>query len=117
MAGSVALALAVVAASAVVCGVALVVRALWETRRYMVPGQTSVTLAFDFSPDISDVLDRSQRRVYAIRETAFAEEFTALNRERIWQPDPVADRAEKRVWIACAVFLLLGALAAALLNR
>ena len=89
----------------------------WDTRRCMVPRQTSVTRAFDFSPDISDVLDRSTRRVYAMRDAAFAEAFTALNRDRVWQPDPAAVRAEMRVWIVCAVFLAIGALAAALLNR
>lgn len=98
-------------------GAALIAYAWWDTRRYMVPRQTSVTLAFDFSPDVSDVLDHEERRVYAMRDGAFAEAFTALNRERIWQPDPAAERAESRVWIACAVFLALGALVAALLNR
>jgi hypothetical protein len=98
-------------------GAALVAYAWWDTRRYMVPRQTSVTLAFDFSPDVSDLLDHSQRRVYAMRDAAFAEAFTALNRDRVWQPDPAAERAEMRVWIACGVVLAIGALAAALLNR
>ncbi|HKT60145.1 MAG TPA: hypothetical protein VJQ46_08850 [Gemmatimonadales bacterium] len=100
-----------------VAGACLVAHALWDTRRYMVPRQTSVTLAFDFSPDVSDLLDRKERRVYAMRDPAFAEAFTALNRDRLWQPDPAAERAEMRVWIACAVFLALGALVAAWLNR
>jgi hypothetical protein len=98
-------------------GACLIEYAWWDTRRYLVPRQTSVTLAFDFSPDVSDVLDRGERRIYAMRDQAFAEAFTALNRDRVWQPDPAAERAEMRVWIACAVFLALGALAAALLNR
>jgi len=89
----------------------------WDTRSCMVPRQTSVTLAFDFSPDVSDVLDHGQRRVYAMRDAAFAEAFTALNRDRVWQPDPAAVRAEMRLWIVCAVFLAIGALVAALLNR
>jgi hypothetical protein len=97
--------------------VALIARALWDTRRYMVPRQTGVTLAFDFSPDISDLFDHRERRVYAMRDAAFAEAFTALNRDRVWQPDPAAERAERRVWIVVAVFIGLGALAAALLNR
>jgi hypothetical protein len=100
-----------------VCGAGLIVRALWETRRYMVPRQTSVTLAFDFGPDISDVLDPGERRVYAMRDAAFADAFSALNRDRVWRPDPAAERTELRVWIACAVFLALGALAALVLNR
>ena len=52
-----------------------------------------------------------------MRDPAFAEAFTALNRDRLWQPDPAAERKELRVWIVCAVFLAVGALAAALLNR
>jgi hypothetical protein len=98
-------------------GAALIAHAWWDTRRHMVPRQTSVTLAFDFSPDVSDLLDHSQRRVYAMRDAAFAEAFTALNRERVWQPDPAAVRAEMRVWIVCGVLLAIGALVAAFLNR
>jgi len=91
--------------------------AWWGTRRCLVPRQTSVTLAFDFSPDVSDILDHSPRRVYAMRDAGFAEAFIALNRDRVWQPDPTAVRAEMRVWIACAVLLGVGALVAAVLNR
>ena len=98
-------------------GLGLIAYAWWDTRRSMVPRQTSVTLAFDFSPDVSDLLDHNQRRVYTMRDAAFAEAFTTLNRDRLWQPDPAAERAEMRVWIACAIFLVLGALAAALLNQ
>lgn len=98
-------------------GLGLIAYALWDTRRYMVPKQTSVTLAFDFSPDVSDLLDHSRRRIYTMRDATFAEEFTALNRDRAWQPDPAAVRTEMRVWIVCAVLLGLAALVAALLNR
>jgi hypothetical protein len=98
-------------------GVCLIGYAWWDTRRYMVPRQTSVTLAFDFGPDLSDLLDRSQRRVYAMRDPAFAEAFTALNRDRVWQPAPAAVRAEMRVWIVCAVFLVVSAVVAVLLNH
>lgn len=98
-------------------GLALIARALWETRRYMVPNQTSITVAFDFGPDVSDLLDPGERRIYAMRDAAFAEAFMALNRERVWLPDPAADRAERLVWIGCAVFVALGAIAALLLNR
>jgi len=91
--------------------------AWWSTRRCLVPRQTSVTLAFDFSPDVSDLLDHVPRRVYAMRDAAFAEAFIALNRDRVWQPDPAAVRAEMRVWIMCAVVLAVGAVVAALLNR
>ena len=98
-------------------GAALIAHAWWDSRRYMIPRQTSVTLAFDFSPDVSDLLDHAQRRVYAMRDAAFAGAFTALNRDRVWQADPAAVRAEMRVWIVCVAFVVIGALAAALLNR
>jgi hypothetical protein len=98
-------------------GVALIAHAWWDTRRYMIPRQTSVTRAFDFSPDVSDLLDHQQRRVYTMRDTGFAEAFAALNRDRVWQPDPAAERKEMRVWIVCGVVLAIGALVAALLNR
>jgi hypothetical protein len=98
-------------------GAGLIASAWWDTRRHMVPRQTSVTLAFDFSPDVSDLLDHNQRRIYAMRDADFAAAFTALNRDRVWQPDPAAERAEMRVWIACGVVLAIGALVAALLNR
>jgi hypothetical protein len=98
-------------------GMGLIGYGWWDTRNCMVPKQTSVTLAFDFSPDVSDLLDHGERRVYTMRDGAFAEAFTALNRERIWQPDPAAVRGEMRVWIACIVFLGIGALVAMMLNR
>ena len=98
-------------------GAGLLAYAWWDTRDCMVPKQTNVTLAFDFSPDVSDILDHAQRRIYTMRDAAFAEAFTALNRDRIWRPDPAAVRAEKRVWIACVVFLALAAITAAVLNR
>jgi len=98
-------------------GAGLLAYAWWDTRDCMVAKQTSVTLAFDFSPDVSDILDHAQRRIYTMRDAAFAEAFTALNRDRIWRPDPAAVRAEKRVWIACVVFLALAAITAAVLNR
>jgi hypothetical protein len=107
-------------ALALLCGLSgagLLVYGWWDTRDCMVPKQTRVTLAFDFSPDVSDLLDRSRRRVYTIRDAPFAQEFTALNRDRVWRPDPVVERAEGRVWIACMIFLVLAAIAAAALNR
>jgi hypothetical protein len=107
-------------ALALLCGLSgagLLAYAWWDTRNCMVPRQTSVTLAFDFSPDVSDILDHAQRRVYTMRDATFAEAFTALNRERVWNPDPRAVRAEMRVWIVCAVFLAIGAIVAAVLNR
>ncbi len=92
-------------------------RLAWtRTERFAIPPQTSVTRAFDFSDDVSDVFDAKQRRVYAIRDPAFAEAFTALNRDRVWTPDPKAERSERRLAIALAAFLALAALAGLVLN-
>lgn len=98
-------------------GAALLGRAWWTTRNYMVPRQTSVTLAFDFGPDISDALDPAERRIYTMRDAVFAEAFVQLNRDRVWAPDPAAERAEARVWTGALVLLALGGLLALLLNR
>jgi hypothetical protein len=58
--------------------------AMWrDTRRYRVPPQTEVTLACDFSDDISGAFE-GERRVYAIRDAGFAEELAAANRDRAW---------------------------------
>ena len=92
-------------------------RLAWtRTERFAIPPQTSVTRAFDFSDDVSDALDAEQRRVYAIRNPAFAEAFAALNRGRVWIPDAKAERSERRLTIALAVFLALAVLAGLVLN-
>ncbi len=92
-------------------------RLAWSrTERFTIPPQTSVTLAFDFSDDVSGVLDPAQRRVYASRDPAFAEAFAALNRDRVWTPDPAAQRTESLLKIALVVFLALAALAGWVLN-
>jgi len=58
--------------------------AMWrDTRRFRVPPQTEVTLACDFSDDISEAFE-GERRVYAIRDEGFAEELAAANRDRAW---------------------------------
>jgi hypothetical protein len=67
---------------------------LGATKRLRVPAQTSVTLAFDFSDDLSKIFDQS-RRIYAIRNEAFATEFESLNRDRVWHPDAPTARAAR----------------------
>jgi hypothetical protein len=98
-------------------GAGIIGYAWWDTRNCMVPKQTGVTLAFDFSRDVSDVFDHGQRRICSMRDAAFADAFAELNRDRVWRPDPAATRAEGRVWVACAIFLVLAGIAAAILNR
>lgn len=87
----------------------LIVVASWfasiaSTKRLRVPAQTSVTLAFDFSDDLSKIFDGS-RRLYAIRNEAFAKEFESLNGSRVWRPESPTARAAlaKRKFVYYAV--------------
>jgi hypothetical protein len=54
-----------------------------ETRFWRVPPQTDITRACDFSDDLR-YLFLLERRVYAIRNAAFAEALAAANRDRLW---------------------------------
>jgi len=68
--------------------------AAWQqTAHRRVPPQTSITRAFDFSESHAELFDEP-RSTYSIRNREFAAAFTALNRERIWNPhSPKARRA------------------------
>jgi hypothetical protein len=79
-------------------------RVPWHER---VPPQTSVTRAFDYTDDESDVFEPPRRR-YFIRNSAFEEQFVALNAARQWDPrGPEARRARRKWGIAIIVFILL----------
>ena len=79
---------------------------MWrQTRRYRVLPQTDVTLACDFSDDISQPFE-GERRAYAIRDAVFAEAFTASNRDRAWTPAMQA-RSNRRQLVAAAVVIAL----------
>jgi hypothetical protein len=78
---------------------------MWrETRHRRVPPQTDVTLACDFSDDLGNLLVGS-RRIYAIRDPAFAEAFAEANRDRLWT---AADRVRVGRIQAVAVGVVLG---------
>jgi hypothetical protein len=68
------------------------VAAVRATRTLRVPAQTDVTRACDFSDDRSLPLE-GERRVYALRDAAFAAALAAANRDRAWTP---AARARAR---------------------
>ena len=70
-----------------------------------------------FRSRISDALDPGERGIYTMRDAVFAEAFVQLNRDRVWAPDPAAERAEARVWTGALVLLALGGRLALLLNR
>jgi hypothetical protein len=88
-------------------GSAACARSAWKrSERFRVPPQTSVTLACDFSDDISDPFDE-QRRVYAIRDPRFAETFGDMNAQAAWDPEaPRARRARSRRGVASALLII-----------
>jgi hypothetical protein len=61
------------------CGVA----ALRQSHRYRVAEPTSVTSAFDFTDDLSELFER-ERHNYLLRNPRFAEAFVAVNATRVW---------------------------------
>jgi hypothetical protein len=81
-------------------------RSSWaSSRRLRVPPQTSVTLACDFSDDVSKPFDAS-RHVYAMRNSAFADALAAANRQEMWEPgSPRAARGRslRRLTLALAI--------------
>lgn len=77
-----------------------------QTEHRAVPPLTSITSAFDFSDDRSDVFD-AQRYVYTLRHAGFAEAFGALNQERVWKPKSrEAKRASRWRSIVIAAFVI-----------
>jgi hypothetical protein len=86
--------------------VASAVEVCRQTRRFRVPPPTTVTRACDFSDDLGNLFE-GERRVYAIRDPAFAEALVAANQDRVWTS---GDRARSR-WrwgvIAGAVMALM----------
>jgi hypothetical protein len=64
------------------------------SRRLRVPAQSSITTAFDFSDDLSELFDGSWR-VYAIRNEAFAAAFESANVSLARDPDAPAVRVPR----------------------
>jgi hypothetical protein len=65
-----------------------------QTARFAVIPRTSVTSAFDYGADCSE-LSEPERHRYWIRNEAFAEAFAALNQNRVWHSRGPAARAAK----------------------
>lgn len=80
--------------------------AVRETARLRVPPQTDVTVACDYSDDISAPFD-AERRVYAIKDPAFAESFAASNRDRVWTPTMAASSRRRSMVVAAVLFALV----------
>ena len=74
-----------------------VVIAWWSSRAARVDGQTEITLACDFSDDVSWVWER-ERRIYALRNERFARAFADANAHRVWSE--ADDRRSARLFTA-----------------
>ncbi len=72
-----------------------------EARFLRVPPLTEITRACDFSDNVGFPFGR--RRFYAIRNSAFADAFTRVNRDRLWT-DAIRKRDER---ISGIVFVVL----------
>lgn len=73
----------------------------WEmTRADRVERQSDVTLACDFSDDVSWFFER-ERRIYAMRNEAFASALADANPDRVWTPED--DKRSGRISTAVVV--------------
>lgn len=87
-----------------------------QSRRHAVVPLTSVTSAFDFTDDQSELFDR-ERRTYRLRNSTFAEAFIDANRHSQWDPRSARAAAGHRgrialliVFAVAAVVMLVGTL-------
>lgn len=71
--------------------------AWWSSRAARVERQTEITLACDFSDDVSWLWER-ERRIYALRDERFARAFADANADRAWSDDD--DRRSHRIFTA-----------------
>jgi hypothetical protein len=63
---------------------------MWRTTApSRLESQTEITQSCDFSQDVSGMLER-ERRIYALRDKAFADAMEAGNRDRVWTPEEQA---------------------------
>ncbi len=86
---------------------AICLRVAWEkSRRFAVPEPSSVTAAFDFSDDLSELFD-SERRRYRLANMPFAKALDRMNRGRIWDAaSRVAKRAHRMRTVLAVVFVV-----------
>ena len=75
----------------------------WEmTRADRVERQSDITIACDFSDDVSWFFER-ERRIYAMRNESFARALADANRDRVWTPED-----DKRSGRLSFVFAIIG---------
>ena len=79
----------------------------WDsTRPNRVEALSDVTRACDFSDDVSRFMER-ERRIYAMRNEAFARAFSDGNRERVWSEEDDR-RSARRALVVAAVAVVVG---------
>ena len=78
-----------------------------STRADRLEAQTDVTRSCDFSDDVSWLFD-GERRIYSMRNEAFARAFTDANRDRLWTAADDA-RTSRRMLIGFVAAAAVGA--------
>jgi hypothetical protein len=100
----------------VVCGFFWTLYQMWETTRVdRVDPRTEITLACDFSRDVSQAFEK-ERRIYAMRNETFARTFAEFNKDRIWT-NADQSRSNKRSRITGLILLVVLGIIAALLAK
>ena len=94
--------------------IASIIGAWRGNRPYRVPRSTEISRAFDYSDNLGNVVT-GERRVYAIRNPAFADAFTAANRDHLWT-DEIKQRDRRRSTIF-GILVVLALVVAWLLMR
>jgi hypothetical protein len=77
-----------------------------RTEPFVIPAQSTVTTAFDFSDNLAALFE-PERRIYAMRHAKFATAFIDLNRHKTWDTKgPEARQAKRRFWIAAVLVVV-----------
>ncbi len=84
--------------------------ALRRTHRYRVAEPSSVTSAFDFTDDLSEMFER-ERHDYRLANPVFGDAFVAVNASRVWHSDSGRARAGDRGRSAVLLLSLTGGVA------
>lgn len=72
---------------------------------YVIPGApTSILASVDFADEIFEIV-ASNRRRFTFQNATFADAFTAINAERIW--DPNSPRARRTRWVSTIIIVLV----------
>lgn len=96
-------------------GLFFYVRCWLETARYGVEAQTSVTKAFDFSADLSEMFE-GERRHYVLANETFANAFFGANANRRWYPGGKKARRAERKRTMLAILLAVALAIAAFVS-